>query len=225
MIEFKSFIPEFKMVRNSEILRSGNKEPFNMPLFSLNLFKKYIVLQKYKFITKELQRGGRKRKTLDFGTGFGAMLPISSSISEEVIAVDAYDDQIRAANALVNFLKLDNVKVIKVEKENGLSRFKDQEFDLILALDVLEHNVNYKSIILGLKRVLKPEGLIIVSLPSENFIYRLFARREVEKDAERGHVYHSKKGFLDVSNFININLKLVKSKNIYGFIYIYFLKK
>lgn len=45
-----------------------------------------------------------------------------------------------------------------------------------------------------MERVLKHEGLLVVSLLVEHLLYRIFARRDVENDKERGHVYHPSKG-------------------------------
>jgi ubiquinone/menaquinone biosynthesis C-methylase UbiE len=46
-------------------------------------------------------------------------------------------------------------------------------FDIITALDVLEHVDNLSATLNGLVRLLKPGGQLIVSGPSENFFYKV----------------------------------------------------
>jgi len=53
-----------------------------------------------------------------------------------------------------------------LEKDEKL-RFNDGTFDVIIALDVLEHLNNRHEIMRELKRVLKNEGIMIISLPNE----------------------------------------------------------
>jgi len=223
--EFDFYMPRFVDFRRIEEQNGLDMEPFRMPLFSKNFAKKIVVLKKYRFITDFLNSNSKGGKALDFGTGFGAFLPVLSDNYDEVTAIDAYDDQIKAAKDLVDYLALRNVNVKKVPKENGLLSFRDSEFDLILATDVLEHNRNYESIVFELKKILKPGGVIVVSLPREHLLYRMFARKEVERDEDRGHVYHNSKGADKVEKFIAGNFKMLKHVNVYGFIHIMILVK
>ena len=45
--------------------------------------------------------------------------------------------------------------------------------DLILALDVLEHVDDLPKVLQDMARLLKPQGLLLVSGPTENWMYRL----------------------------------------------------
>jgi len=223
--EFDFYMPSLVNFKHIEEQKGLDMEPFKMPLFSKNFAKKTVVLKKYRFITDFLNSNSKGGKALDFGTGFGAFLPILSNNYDEVTAVDAYDDQIQAAKDLVEYFKLENVKVKKVPKENGLLSFRDSEFDLILATDVLEHNRNYESIVLELKRILKSGGVIVISLPREHLLYRMFARKEVERDEERGHVYHNSKGADKMENFVAGNFKMLRFVNVYSFIHVMIMVK
>ena len=218
-------MPLYNKFRKIESHKGIDMEPFAMPLFSLNPAKRYVVLNKYKKITKYLFENPSGHEALDFGTGFGAFIPILSRKFDNVIAVDAFDDQVTAARDLVAFMKLPNVRVDKVKRDGGLSYFDDGKFDTIMATDVLEHNLNYKDIVMELKRVLKPGGTLIVSLPREHLIYRLFARREVEHNEERGHVYHSSKGADLVEQFIANQFKVIERVNVFTFLHIMFLQQ
>jgi len=224
-MNFDTFMPIYNKFRKAEKDKDVDMEPFAMPLFSSNPAKRYVVLAKYRAITKYLLERQLGDAALDFGTGFGAFLPILSSKFYQVIAVDAFDDQVTAARDLVTYMKLPNVRVEKVRKDNGLSYFNDGKFDTVLATDVLEHNLNYKDIVMELKRLLKPGGLLIVSLPREHLLYRLFARREVEHNEERGHVYHSSRGADLVEEFITKQFRVIERVNAFSFIHVLFLQK
>ena len=222
---FDKYLPQFMNFRKAELNDGVDPEPFRMPLFSKNLPKRIVVLSKYRHITRYLKENSKRGNALDFGTGFGAFLPVLSEVNEEVIAVDAFDDQIKTAKDLCLFMNLKNVIVLKVARINGLSEFNDSAFDTVLATDVLEHNINYKNIVIELKRVLKTQGLLIVSLPREHLLYRIFARREVEHNKERGHVYHSSKGEDEVELFLLKHFDLVLKESAYSFIHTLYLIK
>ncbi|MEM3829488.1 MAG: class I SAM-dependent methyltransferase [Conexivisphaerales archaeon] len=172
-----------------------------------------------------LQKNCNNGKALDIGTGFGAFLPVLSRTHQEVVAVDCSMDQIKVASDLCGYMQLPNVKVEKIPKENGLITFKDFEFDTILATDLLEHNLNYKFIIDEIHRILKPNGICIITLPTKHFVYRLLARREVEKDETRGHVYHSYRGLVEVETYIKNKFRELVYKDDLTFIHIHILTK
>lgn len=222
---FDTYIPYFNRIYNKRKSQNLEMEPFKMPLFSKNLLKKRVVLSKYRCVTNFLIESLVKGRALDFGTGFGAFLPVLSKTHKEVLAVDDSSIQIEAAKDIIDSMSLNNVKATVVDRNNGLREFSDSEFDTILVTDVLEHNKDYKSIVLELKRMLKPDGILIASLPREHFVYRLFARREVEHDLERGHVYHTSKGADEVEKFLTDQFLQLKKVSIYTFIHVMILKK
>jgi 2-polyprenyl-3-methyl-5-hydroxy-6-metoxy-1,4-benzoquinol methylase len=51
--------------------------------------------------------------------------------------------------------------------------YKDQQFDVIAILDVIEHIPDPTNVIIELKRILKPNGILLASLPTEHAIYKL----------------------------------------------------
>lgn len=62
----------------------------------------------------------------------------------------------------------------------GLSRgnaellpFKDGMFDKVFCSEVIEHTINPDKVINEIYRVLKPEGVCVLSIPNENFTIRL----------------------------------------------------
>ncbi|MEM4115316.1 MAG: methyltransferase domain-containing protein [Saccharolobus sp.] len=219
-IEFDNLLCNFVDFRKVEVSRGIDLEPFMMQLFSKNFAKKFVVIKKYRYISDFLQEHCTGGMALDFGTGFGTLLPILSKTHNEVFALDAFLDQIIVAKDLVDYMRLNNIKVMQVTKENGLEIFPVSEFNTILDTDVLEHNLNYKQIVDEMVRILKLNGIMVVSLLTGHTIYRLFARKEVEKDETRDHIYYSYNGFMEVKKYIDNKFKLLEEKDILTFIHI-----
>jgi 2-polyprenyl-3-methyl-5-hydroxy-6-metoxy-1,4-benzoquinol methylase len=113
------------------------------------------------------------KRTLDFGSGLGAMLPWHEQSGGEVFLYDS------------NPLTLQYLAELNLKKEfrpfqiltgiESLKALPDGHFDNIFALDVLEHIENLDEVLLVLRRLLSPNGRLIVSSPTENWAYR-FAR-------------------------------------------------
>lgn len=54
--------------------------------------------------------------------------------------------------------------------------FADNTFDLVTCLEVLEHVQNPQLVIRGIYRVLKPNGTLVVLVPTENILFRIIWR-------------------------------------------------
>ncbi len=113
------------------------------------------------------------RRILDFGSGLGAMLPWHEHAGGEVFLYDsnpltlAYLKELNDRKEFRSFNILSGVESLKA--------LPDGHFDNIFALDVLEHIENLDEILLELGRLLSAKGRLIVSSPTENWIYK-FAR-------------------------------------------------
>ena len=100
---------------------------------------------------------------LDFGSSVGElghMVPDMNYhfIEEEEIAVEQ--------------LKSSQPEAVRHTLEELPSGF----FDVIFALDSLEHNKNYEELLVKLSAGLKPGGIIVISGPTESFFYKLGRR-------------------------------------------------
>jgi len=131
------------------------------PLIRWLMWKRLTVVQ-------TLCGGLQSKIVLDYGTGAGVILPFLSEIADRVVALDKV---IAPATRLCKHYGLNNVELHEVDTLP--IPLPDESVDLILCLDVLEHIKALQDVIQELARILRAGGVLIVSGPSENPIYKL----------------------------------------------------
>lgn len=144
------------------------------------------------------------KTVLDFGCGEGALLPTLSKISDKVYGIDM---NAKAAKQIVEMYKLSNVDIINADINNY--KF-DISFDAVICADVLEHFKDLSVPISYIRNVLNRKGNLLISVPSENFLY--VVGRAVFGFTKPEDHYHASK---DIIKFITKNgFKLIKK---YGY--------
>lgn len=107
---------------------------------------------------------------LDFGCGSGVMLPFLAQISKQVTAMDM---DLLPLERVRKFIPLAaNVQVM----DAGRTAIRDlpaDSFNIIVALDVLEHVRNLSVTLNELMACLAPGGRLVVSGPTENILYQI----------------------------------------------------
>jgi len=136
---------------------------------SKNIFIKRLFLKRLK-ISIDLFDIIFKQKEIinvaDFGCGDGILLKL---LEERFRNIKTYGlDILPEIFSLKESLRADII-VTDLRKTN----FSDNFFDTIFCLDTLEHFESLKEPVGEIKRTLKNDGLLIVSLPTENIIYKL----------------------------------------------------
>jgi ubiquinone/menaquinone biosynthesis C-methylase UbiE len=129
---------------------------------------------RYGFLWEKLNERPRGNH-LDYGTFDASILKklLETGVIEKGYGVDLNQDAIsRASGNLPDRISL------KIIEKNSKLPFEDETFDSISILDVLEHIYDQKRVLMELFRVLKSNGLLIVTVPQK-------------------HVF----SFLDVGNF------------------------
>lgn len=113
-------------------------------------------------------RGGR---VLDYGCGTGVLFETALERAGEVVGVDLVLD---AARMWKQKRGLDAVALL--EPAQAMASVEAGSVDVVVAAEVLEHIDEPEEVLSFFRRVLRPEGVLIVSLPTENALYR-FGRR------------------------------------------------
>lgn len=156
--------------------------------------------------------GNLENKTvLDFGCGSGVMFKY----------LNDYGCVIHACDSQYYELAVDLAKKmnINISMYQNLSEIENKKFDLIFALDVLEHIENIRQIIDKLYELSHNETVVILSGPTENYLYRvgrriagfsgLYHKRniyDVEKQVEeKGYINRSMKKLFPIVTLFRVS--------------------
>ena len=134
-------------------------------------YSKSFFIKFYAYIpmvhTLKLANFSKQFIILDLGCADGPFLPTLNYYTEKTVGIDLDKESLALANILIkdNYYKLKKVDLLN---SNGLFLpFKDESFDLIFCLEVLEHVENTLQAIKEILRVLKINGVLVCSLPIE----------------------------------------------------------
>ncbi len=109
---------------------------------------------------------------LDFGCGSGVMSYIVSGFAGRVVATDIEPAAFNLMQAAVRFPR----NIVFATASQLAEETYQRSFDAIIALDVLEHIQNLSDVLRQFEKLLKPGGVVVISGPTENALYR-FGRR------------------------------------------------
>jgi len=111
-----------------------------------------------------IRKFARRGKVLDVGAGTGKILEELQRKGWEAIGVDGEKEAIA-------WSKKRGVKVKQIDIAEKRLPFPSNRFDLVLMLDVLEHISNDRKITGEVKRILKPRGILIITVPAYQWLY------------------------------------------------------
>jgi len=168
----------------------GNKSLFE----KMYQFVKGIALKnKLKLINSQSPKG----KILDIGAGVGDFLSVCKNDGWQTIGIEPSDK----AKAIAK-----NKGVLFVEK---LSELEDKSFDVITMWHVLEHVPDLENQIKELKRLIKPNGTVIIAVPNfKSFDAKHYGKFWAAYDVPI-HLWHFSKTAIQ-KLFAKENLELVK---------------
>lgn len=133
-------------------------------------------------VKKELPENSN---VLDFGCGTGVM---SFELAKSNYNVTSIDLDLTPINLLKDKIEYPN-RISFIEGDIHNVDFENKKFDAIVALDVLEHIPieDLPKYIEKFQEILNPEGIIVVSGPTENILYKI--GRKIAGNDFTGH-YH-----------------------------------
>lgn len=133
----------------------------------------WLFWQRLRSAMNYIKKYAPYENVLDFGCGSGVMLPFLAERSKRVVAIDI--DLFPLEKVKEHIPLAANVQAFNA-KQTPISQFAPKSFDLINALDVLEHVDDLPQTLSQLLNLLKPNGQLVVSGPTENFLYRIGRR-------------------------------------------------
>ncbi len=166
-----------------------------------NLFEKvyhsvrcYAIKNKIALINKEQTKG----KLLDVGCGTGDFLFAAKNNGWDITGIEPNEKARTIANVKNNNSVLDNTE---------LNKLKENSFDVITLWHVLEHLPNLENDIQIFKKLLKPNGTLIIAVPNyksfdANYYKEFWAAYDVPR-----HLWHfSQNSIKSLFNHFNLNI-------------------
>ncbi|MFZ2664321.1 MAG: methyltransferase domain-containing protein [Patescibacteria group bacterium] len=168
---------------------------------------------------KRYEKGIDKDVLVDFGCQFAFLSTLLSKEFNKVCLVETSQHYVDLGVYMHDKLGNGNYETIINSKDNS-SEFIDKikcKVNLFLFFDVLEHVKNVKKMLADLKKISGNNTYLIVSLPTENFIYNLLTKFKKEK----GHINR----YFEVENALRESgYKLLEKKSLLLLFNIYLYK-
>jgi len=171
-------IPKSLLLRMADHLTPEDRDGMAIPSYTHpNPLLRWMAWKRVEVVVRRLERVCRDRGStphnvvMDFGCGTGVMFDEAGRWAERVYGVDPV---LAAAEILIGEWGLEKVTLLGPEEARG--EIPDHSVDVIVAAEVLEHIDPLDETLDFFRRCLKPDGVLIVSVPTENAIYRLGRR-------------------------------------------------
>lgn len=133
------------------------------------LLPKRIITGKnftYRHIVTALDRYCPGKTVLDFGSGVGTISLYLASQGRQVTGVELSQKAIRVAQKSAQKFKL--TTKVKFIRQDIFKTKLPQKYDVAICSEVLEHLPNDNLALSRLHRQLKPDGRLLISVPSSN---------------------------------------------------------
>ena len=149
----------------------GRLDESGFPAYShLNPLINWLFWQRLHTAMNYIEKHTPYEKVLDFGCGSGVMLPFLAHHGRKITAIDI--DLVPLQHMRKYIPLAANVEVLDAN-QTSLSQLPPKSFDLINALDVLEHVDDLNHTLSELLNLLKSGGQLVVSGPTENTFYQI----------------------------------------------------
>lgn len=154
---------------------------------------------------------GKRINVLDVGCGEGQLLLVLKKKGFDAFGIDRYAFNYRinaqgqdVGSRLREFLQDKNIKIKEMDVEKDKIPYVDNFFDLVICNAVIEHLHNSpEPLMKEMKRVLKPEGYLIVNVPNyASLDYRINALLGRSNHESIDIFYFHKRCLIGNNNFI-----------------------
>ena len=171
--EFREYKARYRSAIRSVLAEAepGRLDEAAFPAYSHpNPLINSLFWQRLRAAMNYIEKNAPYEKVLDFGCGSGVMLSFLARHSRQVTAMDI--DLVPLERMRKSIPLAEHVLVVDAN-QTPISGLAPGSFDLINALDVLEHVDDLPKTLTELMGLLKPGGRLVVSGPTENLLYRI----------------------------------------------------
>ncbi len=164
-----------KLKSKYRIIKRPNLFSNNLPVekrYSLHLYSsKSIFIRYYAYLpfvySLKHIKFSESSRILDIGCADGPFLPTLSYYARSTVATDIDGDRVREAKNLIDYRLKKSKRLNLLCSDGHVLPFKDNKFDIIFCLEVMEHVMNPDQVLRELLRVLKKNGMLICTIPIE----------------------------------------------------------
>ena len=151
----------------------------SMRLVKITGKSKYAIHPKHLIVVEPLWYLADINKedvVLDIGCNNGQHTLKTAVKCKKIIGLDYDRKQLIIARNSASDKNIKNVVFRQFNLEQKL-KFKEQSFDKIICLDVLEHIVRRNQLLAEIRRLLKPQGLAFVAIPNINTSWKQLQKK------------------------------------------------
>jgi len=112
----------------------------------------------------------KNKKALDLGTGTGRFAFLLADKAQKVVGIDNSVKMIAVAKSKLKKINKKNVSFQEMDAEN--LAFKENSFDIVLAIGLFEYIKNLSPFLTEIKRVLKENGCLIFTILNKNWFWK-----------------------------------------------------
>ena len=171
--EFQEYKARYRSAIRSVLRESerGRLDEAGFPAYShTNPLINWLFWQRLRSAMHYIEKHAPYDKVLDFGCGSGVMLSFLAKRSKSVTAMDI--DLVPLERVKKYIPLAENIQVLDANQV-AITQLTPKSFDLINALDVLEHVNDLPHTLSALLNLLKQGGRLVVSGPTENILYQI----------------------------------------------------
>ena len=184
-------IPDSLLAKMAAHLSQEDRDEMAIPSYRhSNPALRWMAWRRVEVVANRLERlctGDDDRTVVDFGCGTGVLLDQACRGAQRVVGVDLVLD---SARLLVDEWNLD---VELMTPDEAKAEVEPDSVDIVVAAEVLEHVEPIEDALDVFKSWLKTDGTLLVSLPTENRLYRLGRRLA----GFHGHYHHDNAASID----------------------------
>ena len=194
---------------------------FNINPFTRKIFYKLLdlLLLRTWHVKRELRifrkNNAENLNVLDAGAGYGQYSFFMSGLSAawNIKAVDVKQEQIDDCNRFFSRINRDNRVVF--EMADLVKFIEEEEYSLILSVDVMEHIKDDENVFGNFFISLKPGGMLLISTPSDkggSDVHHHHSNSFIEEHVRDGYGVNEMKMKLEKAGFTNINSRYTYGK-------------
>jgi SAM-dependent methyltransferase len=141
---------------------------------SRNPTRRWLHVSRRMWITSALEEwsAGGVERAMEVGPGSGVYLPVLAGLASEVLATDIEDAYLSRLDPIVDA----HSNVVLRRDDITKSDLPDAHVDLLLCTEVIEHIADSPAALREMHRLLRPDGVLVLSTPQRYSPLEVFAK-------------------------------------------------